>query len=116
MIDQFTPIIKQRGSYLFHEGEPANYIYIVINGEFKIMKKVHRQKFAFEENTDAILKDPLKAKRQNSEFDIKNSKTSADTYILESAYRNQFLGIEDVVNCNAKYSVSVCCESKGKVV
>jgi CRP-like cAMP-binding protein len=48
---------------LFHEGEPANYIYIVINGEFKIMKKVHRQKFAFEQNTDAILKDPLKAKR-----------------------------------------------------
>jgi len=63
MIDQFKPITKIRGSYLFQEGDIASHVYIVVTGEFKIIKKVPKEKPAFYQNTDVIFKDPLKAKR-----------------------------------------------------
>jgi CRP-like cAMP-binding protein len=40
VIDQFSPIMKIRGSYLFREGEPVKNIYLVMSGEFKVLKKV----------------------------------------------------------------------------
>lgn len=112
MIDQFKPVTKIRGSYLFQEGDLANHIYIVVEGEFKVIKKIHREKAAFDLNAEAIFKDPLKAKRQNSEFDVRNHKTGMDMCTLETVNRNQFLGIEDIVNQNQRYTMSCVCESQ----
>ena len=63
MISQFTTIVKTRGSYLFQENDLANNVYIINEGEFKILKRVYKEKQAFDMNADAIFKDPLKVKR-----------------------------------------------------
>ena len=111
MIDQFKQAPKIRGAYLFQEGEPASHIYIIVNGEFKVIKKVHKAKLAFEEDADNIFKDPLKAKRQNSEF-RKQTQTKFDYKFLENVTRSQLVGAEDIFSNNTKYTVSVVCESQ----
>jgi len=63
MISQFTTVTKSRGSYLFHENDLANRVYIINEGDFKIIKRVYKEKQAFDMNADAIFKDPLKVKR-----------------------------------------------------
>ena len=69
MTDQFKSVSKIRGSYVFQEGQIASHVYIVVTGEFKLIKKVKREKEEYEQNTDEIFKHPLKVKRSNSEFD-----------------------------------------------
>ena len=86
-------------------------VFIILSGDFKVLKKIPKDKPSLEQNTDNIFKDPLKAKRQISEFDVKNLSKKFDVCILESAYRSQFVGVEDVVNLNLRYTVSVLCES-----
>lgn len=87
-------------------------VFIILSGDFKVLKKIPRDKPSLEQNTDNIFKDPLKAKRQISEFDVKNLSTKFDVCILESASRCQFVGVEDVVNLNLRYTVSVLCDSQ----
>lgn len=52
-----------RGSYLFQEGNPADYVYLVISGEFRVTKKIYREKESFYTDSQKIIKDPLKVKR-----------------------------------------------------
>lgn len=59
----FKPVSRIRGSYLFQENETASHVYIVVSGEFRISKKVRREKESFDKNTELILKDPLKVKK-----------------------------------------------------
>lgn len=40
MVDKFKPIEKIRFAYLYREGDPAEYVYLVKSGEFKITKKL----------------------------------------------------------------------------
>lgn len=81
---------------LFAEGQPAQFVYIVAQGEFKVFKKVNRTQHT--DNTEAIFQDPLRVKRLTSEFDIRNSQLSYESHVLELVQKNQFLAVEDVVN------------------
>ncbi len=71
---------------MFAEGKPANYVYIVSCGEFKILKKVNKEKLT--DNTEAIFQDPLRFKKLSSEFDIRNLKQAYECHILESVCSN----------------------------
>ena len=75
------------------------------------MKRIYRARHNFVNDSDNVFKNPLKAKKQNSEFDVKNNKQEYDYVCLERATRNQLLGIEDVVNQNARHTVTAICES-----
>jgi len=41
LLDQFKPLSKIRGSFLFREGDSADSIYLIRSGEFTITKKVY---------------------------------------------------------------------------
>ena len=56
---------------LFKEGDPADSIYIIKNGQFIVTKKVV-QKSEQQENIQEILEDPLKACKLNSKYFSKN--------------------------------------------
>lgn len=101
---------KIRGSYLYKEDEPVTHVYLVVEGELKVTKKVYYDKPDFLENSVEIFKDPLKVTKLNSKFNVKNGNTTMLVHQLECVARNQFLGIEDIVNGNQSYSSSVYCE------
>ena len=100
VIESFKPVHRIRGAYLFKEDEPATHIYLIVEGELSITKRVHFDKPDFIERTDDIFKDPLKVAKLNSKFNVKNGSTTMQVHHLESVTRNQFLGVEDVVNQN----------------
>jgi CRP-like cAMP-binding protein len=47
VIDQFSLLHKIRGSYLFKEGDLVNNIYLVFHGEFKLLKRVYKDRPSF---------------------------------------------------------------------
>lgn len=60
--EKFRPVSKIRFSYLFNQGDPANYVYIVKRGEFRVSYRYLVQKPTFEETaTEEIFKAPLTA-------------------------------------------------------
>lgn len=64
----FTPEHKIVHSYLYREGEPASYVYLVKKGVFQIQKKLTRPPPTCEKVTD-IYEAPLKAaKSANKQF------------------------------------------------
>ena len=96
---------------LFSEGEDTNNVWLIQSGEFKIKKRIYKEKTNFVMNSENVFRDPIRAKKQNSEFDVKNGKQEFDSVFLERSTRNQFLGMEDVVNLNDRYTVTAVCES-----
>ena len=76
LVDAFKPISKIRGLYLFREGEPVTHIYLVVEGECSVLKKVHYDKPDFLEQSEDIFKDPLKISKLNSKFNVKNGSTT----------------------------------------
>jgi hypothetical protein len=109
-------VSKIRGSYLYKEDEPVTHVYLVVEGELKVTKKVYYDKPDFLENSEEIFKDPLKVTKLNSKFNVKNGNTTMLVHQLECVARNQFLGIEDIVNGNQSYSSSVYCEKSAQVI
>lgn len=51
-----------KDSFLYKEGDPANYVYIVKKGEFQTTKKIIHKGFK-EERIEDILENPLKANK-----------------------------------------------------
>lgn len=109
------PMTKVRGGYLFREGEPVTNSYLVKSGEFKVFKTVYTQASSFVENTDLIYQDPLRASKHNSEYHFKNQAPTKKIHQLENVQRNQFVGLEDLINGNKIYTVSVVCDKQAEV-
>lgn len=47
-----------------------------------------RDKVPYMEDTDSIFKNPLKVKRDNSEYVKRNNKLKFDTFVLQSVSNN----------------------------
>jgi len=88
VLESFKPVSRIRGSYLFKEDEPATHIYLIMEGELRITKKVHYDKPDFLEKSDDIFKDPLKVFKLNSKFNVKNGSTFMQVHQLEGVSRN----------------------------
>ena len=74
--EKFKAVKKIRSSYLFCQGDPANYVYIVKRGEFRVSYDYFVQKPSFEETqTEKIFKAPLDANKHHCEHMKKNKKT-----------------------------------------
>ena len=71
--EKFKPASRIRFSYLFSQGDPANYVYIVKSGEFIVSYRYYVQKPTFEESaTEEIFKAPLTANAHHCEHMKKN--------------------------------------------
>ena len=68
----FKTMFKQRGSVLFQEGEPVLGVFLVRSGEFKLFKKIYTEALKFEQKSDLIFKDPMRANKLNSKHHFKN--------------------------------------------
>lgn len=80
VVDSFKPVSKIRGSYLFREGEPTTHIYLVVDGECSVTKRVHYDKPDILEQSEEIFKDPLKVSKLNSKFNVKNGTTTLQVH------------------------------------
>lgn len=61
-----------RDAYVYKEGDPTDYVYIVKSGEFQVTKRIiHTGPKA--ENIDEVLADPLKANKNKNSLFSKNT-------------------------------------------
>jgi hypothetical protein len=82
ILDQFKPLHKLRGSFLYREGDPVDNIYLVRSGEFTVLKKVYFKKATDQSDATAIFRDPLKSKKKESKFNVKNLCSQFETQKL----------------------------------
>lgn len=61
-----------KGSFLFKEGDPAEYVYIVKKGEFECTKKIIHKGYR-EECLQDILENPLRANKYQNKLFNKNA-------------------------------------------
>jgi len=88
VIESFKPVSRIRGAYLFKEDEPATHVYLIVEGQLSITKRVHYDKPDFLDKSEEIFKDPLKIAKLNSKFNAKNASTTMQVHHLESVTRN----------------------------
>jgi CRP-like cAMP-binding protein len=66
-----------RDSYLYKEGDIADYVYIVKSGEFQATKRIIHTK-AKEERIEDILENPLKANKNKNNLFARNTMRSVE--------------------------------------
>ena len=115
-IQHYKSVVKIRGAYLFKEGEPCNHVYIVEQGQLRIVKKVQREKSNTDAETRMIFRNPLAAKKKQQQLEMMNQTANSERFGLELADRCRFLGLEDITAGNMCYSFSVVCESQKATV
>ena len=72
IIQMFTPVKKILKSFLYREGEPAKYVYIVREGEFKQTIKMQLPNTNCEPEAGEVYENPLKAMKGQNQFFVKN--------------------------------------------
>ena len=104
---------RERLTYLFHEGDKVDYIYIVQSGEFKVTKReLVAGESLKEAATEEIFKAPLTADRHNCEFMTKNKKKVYKTVTLEHLGEKTVIGLQDLINDSPTYSMTMVCISQ----
>jgi len=113
----FYDINVSRGQLIIKEGEPADRIYIVKEGEFHVTKKLIHKSDEPENNIQDILDDPQRACKLKNKFFKKNITKKIDSYFLQSLYKGKIIGEVDVmsneiVNPLGIYTTTVTCSSQ----
>lgn len=93
---------------LIKEGEPAKYVYIVIEGDFIITKKIY-SKNVQTEDVNKIKEDPIKAHQRQSKFNRKNNQRKVDIHVLGYVTPGYLIGEDDVRLGYETYSTTVKC-------
>jgi len=124
-----------RNGYLYHEGDPAKYVYLVKEGQFIVSKKLvwtggkdnkceavsayknggnNAQIQRIESkgmkeipNTIETLKNPARSKRLNNQMFIKNTNCESKGVDIELVTKYGILGDDDVGRESAYYQTSV---------
>ncbi|TNV85029.1 hypothetical protein FGO68_gene16462 [Halteria grandinella] len=101
----------KKGQMLFREGDDAKTVYLIMSGEVEITK-IRRYKTDPESHAiGTIVKDPLKAKKQQTELFNKNNKTQRQHLSLFILGRGQLIGDEDVILEKDNYQTTCKCIS-----
>ena len=69
----FVDVEVYKGQYITKEGDEANRIYIIKDGEFQVTKKRIHKNNDHDGQIQEILDDPQKASRMNNKFFKKNT-------------------------------------------
>lgn len=96
---------------LIKEGEPAKKVFIVIEGDFIITKKIY-SKNVQTEDVNKIKEDPIKAQRVQSKFNRKNNQRKIDKHVLGYVTPGYLIGEDDVRLGYDIYSTTVKCISQ----
>lgn len=96
---------------LIKEGEPARKVYIVMEGDFIITKKMY-SKNVQTEDVNKIKEDPIKAQRVQSKFNRKNNQRKIDKHILGYVTPGYLIGEDDVRLGYETHSTTVKCVSQ----
>lgn len=104
------PLNVTRDCYLFREGDPADKVFIVKEGEFIKTKKLFSSGKQ-SENIEAILENPQRACKLNNKFFAKNSVKQIDKHTLGFIGPGNLIGEEDVIG-SAEYTTTVKCISQ----
>lgn len=100
-----------KGQIIFKEGDDAKTVYLIMSGEVEITK-VRRFKTNPESHAiETIVKDPLKAKKQQTELFSKNNKTQKHLLTLFILGKGQLIGDEDVILEKDHFSTTCKCIS-----
>lgn len=97
-------------SFLYSEGDPADFVYIIKTGEFQVTKRIIRvnQK---EENINDILDNPLKANKLATKFFNRNMIRTVQLINLFIVGSGNCLGDDDVI-LYEQYQTSARCISE----
>jgi CRP-like cAMP-binding protein len=101
---------------LYNQGDKADRVYIIEEGEFSVTKKCVLPSQA-KENIQEILDDPKRACKLNNKFFNKNNVKQIDKHIIAIVKKFGIVGMEDViypeeVDKFGTYESSVMCMSK----
>lgn len=78
----FFDIDVNKGQLIIKEGDPADKIFIIKDGEFQVTKKLIHKQNEPESSVQDILDDPKRACKLNNKFFTKNMTKKIDSYYL----------------------------------
>lgn len=101
---------------VFKEGDVADRVYIIKEGEFMVTKRLIH-KFKEEDNIQDILEDPQRACKLQNKFFKKNAVKQIDNHFLSYLYRGKMLGEVDLMTSPAEnprgvYTTTIKCMSQ----
>lgn len=100
-----------RDCLVIKEGDPASNVYVIIEGDFIVTKKVYSNDLQAED-INKIKEDPLKAREQQSKFNRKNNQRKIDNHIFNQITDGQLIGEDDVRLQYETYQTTVKCISQ----
>jgi len=87
-----------RHEYLFRQGDKADYIYIVREGEFSVTLRYDVQGPSFFETKQMeVFENPSDAKRHDNPLNMKNSRKEHKNFFLNMIQNRIIVGLEDIV-------------------
>ena len=113
----FYDINVTKDQIIFKEGQPADRIYIIREGEFVVCKKLIQKEKEQDSNILDILDNPLKACKLNNKYFKKNTVKQVDNYFLNYLFRGKMIGEMDVMSTPEQnplgiYTTTVKCISQ----
>ena len=113
----FYDIDVCRNQFIIKEGDPADKIYIIKEGEFQVTKKLLQREKEEDLNIQDILDNPQKATKLNNKFFKKNITKKIDSYFLQTLFRGKIIGEMDVmapleINPTGIYTTTIKCTSQ----
>ncbi|CDW89498.1 UNKNOWN [Stylonychia lemnae] len=108
---QFTDIKTIKNQVLYREGEPADYVYIVKDGQFEVTRK-EKIRENYQENAKQILENPLRSMKVNNTKGLITSKAmKCHKIYLYRLEKGNLIGDEDLIQQSEFYQTSVICTS-----
>ena len=90
--------VVHRHEFLYKQGEKADYVYIVREGEFSVTLKYDVQGPSFFETKQMeVFENPSDAKRHDNPLNLKNNRKEHKQFFLNMIQNRIIVGLEDIV-------------------
>lgn len=90
--------VVHRHEFLYKQGDKADYVYIVREGEFSVTLKYDVQGPSFFETKQMeVFENPSDAKRHDNPLNLKNNRKERKQFFLNMIQNRIIVGLEDIV-------------------
>ena len=90
--------VVHRHEFLYKQGDKADYVYIVREGEFSVTLKYDVQGPSFFETKQMeVFENPSDAKRHDNPLNLKNNRKEHKQFFLNMIQNRIIVGLEDIV-------------------
>ena len=90
--------VVHRQEFLYKQGDKADYVYIVREGEFSVTLKYDVQGPSFFETKQMeVFENPSDAKRHDNPLNLKNNRKEHKQFFLNMIQNRIIVGLEDIV-------------------